>query len=59
MEERGMTACPVCEAPIEVPTEPRISEILECADCSSELEIIALDPTMLALAPEVEEDWGE
>ena len=54
-----MTACPVCEAPIEVPTEPRISEILECVDCSSELEIIALDPTMLALAPEVEEDWGE
>ena len=54
-----MTACPVCEAPIDVPAESRVSEILECADCSSELEVVAIDPAMLALAPEVEEDWGE
>lgn len=54
-----MNACPVCEASIDIPAETRISEILECADCSSELEIVATDPMMLALAPEVEEDWGE
>lgn len=54
-----MTACPICEAPIDVPSESQISEIVECADCRSELEIVAVDPIMFALAPEVEEDWGE
>ena len=54
-----MTTCPLCEAPIDVPSDSRISEILECADCRNELEIVAVQPTMLALAPEIEEDWGE
>jgi alpha-aminoadipate carrier protein LysW len=42
-----------------VPDASRLSEILECADCRSELEVVAVDPVMLAVAPEVEEDWGE
>jgi alpha-aminoadipate/glutamate carrier protein LysW len=54
-----MTNCPVCEAPIEMPDFSRLSELLECADCRCELEVVALDPVMLAMAPEVEEDWGE
>jgi alpha-aminoadipate carrier protein LysW len=54
-----MSTCPVCETPIEMPDHSRLSEILECADCRSELEVVALDPVMLAVAPEVEEDWGE
>jgi alpha-aminoadipate carrier protein LysW len=54
-----MTTCPVCEVPVPVPDQSRLSEIVECDDCRSELEIVALDPVMLALAPEVEEDWGE
>ena len=54
-----MTTCPVCETPIEMPGSSRLSEILECGDCRSELEVVALDPVMLAVAPEVEEDWGE
>jgi alpha-aminoadipate/glutamate carrier protein LysW len=54
-----MTTCPVCEVPVPVPDKSRLSEIVECDDCRSELEIVALDPVMLALAPEVEEDWGE
>jgi alpha-aminoadipate carrier protein LysW len=54
-----MPACPVCENKVDVPADSRISEILECVDCRTELEIVAVDPTMLALAPEVEEDWGE
>ncbi len=58
-EERGMTACPVCDASVDVPAESRISEIMECADCGGELEVVTIDPMMLALAPEVEEDWGE
>jgi len=34
-------------------------EIIECADCGAELEVRTVSPLTLALAPEVEEDWGE
>ena len=44
---------------MEVPAESRLSEVLDCEECRSELEIVAIDPAMLALAPEVEADWGE
>jgi alpha-aminoadipate/glutamate carrier protein LysW len=54
-----MINCPACEIPVNVSDQSKLSEILECADCRSELEVVALDPVMLALAPEVEEDWGE
>jgi alpha-aminoadipate carrier protein LysW len=54
-----MTACPVCEKPVDLPDTSRLSEILECPDCRSELEVVAVDPLMLAVAPEAEEDWGE
>ncbi len=54
-----MITCPVCDIEVTVPEHSRLSEIVECADCSSELEILSLDPVTLALAPEVEEDWGE
>jgi alpha-aminoadipate carrier protein LysW len=52
-------ACPECEAPVHVGDSVRLNEILECGGCRSELEIVALQPTVLALAPDVEEDWGE
>lgn len=51
--------CPECESTVEVAPPLRQNEIVECAECRSELEIIAVEPLMLALAPEVEEDWGE
>lgn len=54
-----MTACPVCESAVEVREESRLSEIVECGDCRSELEVVAVAPVMLAIAPEAEEDWGE
>lgn len=34
-------------------------EILDCPDCGAELEVRSLSPLVLALAPQVEEDWGE
>ncbi|GGY63706.1 lysine biosynthesis protein LysW [Streptomyces omiyaensis] len=52
-------ACPECEESVPVADSVRLNEILECAGCRSELEIVALSPVVLALAPEVEEDWGE
>ncbi|GGY63598.1 lysine biosynthesis protein LysW [Streptomyces omiyaensis] len=51
--------CPECEEPVTLGASVRLNEILECGGCRSELETVALDPVVLALAPEVEEDWGE
>lgn len=51
--------CPECGAKLVFAAQPRLSEIVECTDCRTELEIVATDPLMLALAPEPEEDWGE
>lgn len=52
-------ACPECEDDVQIGESARLNEIVECGGCRSELEIVALNPAMLALAPEVEEDWGE
>jgi alpha-aminoadipate carrier protein LysW len=56
-----VATCPECESPVDVrtPDDVRLSELLECPDCRIELEVIALDPLALALAPDPEEDWGE
>jgi alpha-aminoadipate carrier protein LysW len=59
MTPTATQSCPECEASISMPEQVRLSEIIECPDCRSELEIVTLEPVMLALAPEVEEDWGE
>ena len=52
-------ACPECDRKLTFRKPPRLSEIVECTDCRTELEVVATDPLMLALAPEPEEDWGE
>ncbi len=50
--------CTECAAAIPAtPTLP--GEILDCPECSAELEVRSLSPLVLALAPDVEEDWGE
>ena len=51
--------CPECGASVPLPAEPLLGEILPCPECAVELEVVALDPLRLDLAPEVEEDWGE
>jgi len=53
------TSCPVCEASVSIPADAMQNELIACADCGSELEIISLSPIQLDLAPDVEEDWGE
>lgn len=54
-----MQACPECEDEVQLGESLRLNEIIECGGCRVELEIVALSPAVLALAPEVEEDWGE
>jgi alpha-aminoadipate carrier protein LysW len=54
-----MSACPECTDEVPLSDSVRLNEIVECAGCRNELEIVALRPAVLALAPEIEEDWGE
>ena len=53
-----MTHCPECEAAITV-HDLLIGEIIYCPDCNAELEVLRLEPPAVALAPQIEEDWGE
>lgn len=51
--------CPECAAPITLSDDTLEGEIVQCPDCGVELEVMGLDPLVLELAPEEEEDWGE
>jgi alpha-aminoadipate carrier protein LysW len=53
------TTCPDCTEPVPVPAGARVSSITECQVCKAELELVSLDPPEYALAPEIEEDFGE
>jgi alpha-aminoadipate carrier protein LysW len=53
-----MAHCPECEAAITV-QDLLIGEIIYCPDCNAELEVLRLEPPAVALAPQIEEDWGE
>ena len=53
-----MTHCPECEAEITI-RDLMVGEIIYCPDCNTELEVLHLEPPAIALAPRIEEDWGE
>lgn len=57
-EEQLMAQCPECEAGISL-QGLLIGEIIYCTDCSAELEVLNLEKPQVALAPQIEEDWGE
>lgn len=52
-------SCPGCGAEVATEQAAMPNEILTCATCRSELEVVTVSPMLLALAPEIEEDWGE
>jgi alpha-aminoadipate carrier protein LysW len=52
-------ACPECEAQVQLEAGTEVGEILVCSDCGVDLEVIALEPARVQLAPREEEDWGE
>ena len=52
-------SCPECTAEIALAAGTVSGEIISCPDCGAELEVVSIAPPELALAPEVEEDWGE
>jgi len=44
---------------IGLKSAPILHELLRCAECGAELEVVSLEPLALDLAPIEEEDWGE
>ena len=50
--------CPECDAEINL-QGLLVNEIIYCPDCNAELEVLNLEQPAVALAPQVEEDWGE
>jgi alpha-aminoadipate/glutamate carrier protein LysW len=51
--------CPDCDSDVILSDDIVLFEVIECADCRGEWEVVAVEPPTLARAPEVEEDWGE
>ena len=51
--------CPECEAQIELEAGTEVGEIIVCSDCGVDLEVMALGPAIVQLAPMEQEDWGE
>ncbi len=52
-------ACPECGGTVPFERAPMSAEVVVCGGCSAELEVVFTSPLRLALAPEVQEDWGE
>jgi len=53
------SSCPECDAGVAFPRPPLAGEVVVCAECAAELEVVSTEPLALEPAPEVEEDWGE
>ncbi len=51
--------CPECAGAVPFARAPLAGEVVRCPECAVELEVTAINPLTLTLAPEVEEDWGE
>lgn len=54
-----MSSCPECATGVAVAEHARVTSIVVCPACEVELEVVGLAPVTLALAPELEEDFGE
>jgi alpha-aminoadipate carrier protein LysW len=51
--------CPECNAQVVLNDGVERGEVITCAECNAELEVIGLDPSRFVLAPPEEVDWGE
>jgi len=53
-------SCLVCKSEIDVEEQATTGEIVECDSCGQEHEIqVESNFVTIALAPEIEETWGE
>ncbi|MBT8485966.1 MAG: lysine biosynthesis protein LysW [Phycisphaerales bacterium] len=51
--------CPICGAELTLGDDLVAGELLECADCGTELEVESTEPVVVSEAPTEQEDWGE
>jgi len=58
-KRKEMANCPECDGEIALESDVVRNEILQCPGCGAELEVTAVKPLTLSLAPEEDEDWGE
>jgi alpha-aminoadipate carrier protein LysW len=54
-----LVECPECAAHVHLPHDVMANELVSCADCGVELEVLSVHPLAVDYAPMVEEDWGE
>ena len=54
-----MSSCPECTTSVPVAEQAQVTSIVVCPLCEVELEVVGVQPVTLALAPELEEDFGE
>ena len=54
-----MAECLECAADLDLADDVEVGELIVCADCGAEFEVLGLDPITIEAAPEIEEDWGE
>lgn len=54
-----MAECCICGAEVNIGEGAVKGELIECAECGTELELVEVDPPRLAEAPSEEEDWGQ
>lgn len=55
----SVVECVECGGSISAAANLMEGEILVCADCGAELEVLTLNPITVDLAPRELEDWGE
>lgn len=55
----SVVSCPECAAELKLSEGTETGEIIVCPDCGVDLEVTALEPATVQLAPMEEEDWGE
>lgn len=51
--------CPECAAKVALQDDVLSGEIVQCAECGVELEVVKNGSVTLRPAPAEEEDWGE
>lgn len=52
-------SCPECGAEISIETGAQKGEVVTCPECTTDLEIVSLNPLKIKKAPEAQEDWGQ
>lgn len=54
-----MVECIECGSELSLHENLEAGEIIDCATCGAELEVLSTTPLELDTAPELQEDWGE